>query len=158
MPSGQYINRLSGMAYLAPPPDDNIVYSPHMYEPHEFTHQGVQGRPEPVPYPGEIRGKRWDRTMLEETLAPVVAFQKRVNAPIFMGEFSAPRWKGAEANHYLRDVIEICEQHNWSWAYHSYREADVWDAEMDNDDRTKRERLPSTPRLELLKTYWTKNR
>ncbi len=28
---------------------------------------------------------------------------------------------------------------------------------MDNEDRTKRERLASTPRLELLKTFWKKN-
>jgi aryl-phospho-beta-D-glucosidase BglC (GH1 family) len=158
MADGKYLNRLLGMEYLEAPPDDNVVYSPHMYEPHEFTHQGVQGRPEPVPYPGEIRGKRWDRATIEETLAPVVAFQQKVKAPIFMGEFSAPRWKSEEANRYLRDVIEVCERNGWSWAYHAYRESEIWDAEMDNEDRTRKQRLPSTPRLDMLKSFWRKSR
>jgi len=157
-PEGKTINRLEGMAYLRLPKDAHLVVSPHMYEPHEFTHQGIQGRPAPVRYPGEIRGRRWDRSALEATLAPVVDFQKRSGLPIFMGEFSAPRWTGADGNRYVRDVIEICEQHGWSWAYHSYREADVWDAEMDNEDRTQRVRLAVTPRLELLKEFYGRNR
>jgi endoglucanase len=157
MPDKKRVNRLDAMVYLEAAPAANVVYSPHMYEPHEFTHQGVLGRPEPVPYPGEIRGKRWDRAALEATLAPVVRFQQKTGAPIFMGEFSAPRWTGADGNRYLHDVIEICEQHKWGWAYHSYREADVWDAEMDNEDRTKRDRRASTPRLDMLKQFYRGN-
>ena len=82
------------MSYLEAPPDANVVYSPHMYEPGQFTHQGVESRPEPVAYPSVIEGKRWDRAALERTLEPVVQFQKKYNVPIFMGEFSAPRWRG----------------------------------------------------------------
>ncbi len=157
-PEGKHINRLTAISTLRLAKDPRLVISPHMYEPHEFTHQGIQGRPEPVPYPGEIRGRRWDRKALEDVLQPVVDFQQKTGLPIFLGEFSAPRWRGADANRYVRDVIEICEQHGWSWAYHSYREADGWDAEMDNEDRTKRVRLPSTPRLELLKEFYRRNR
>jgi aryl-phospho-beta-D-glucosidase BglC (GH1 family) len=150
-------NRLQGMVYLEPPPDANVVYSPHMYEPHQFTHQGVQGRPEPVGYPGMIAGREWNRETIARTLEPVVEFQARYHVPIFMGEFSAPRWRGEDANRYLRDVIEVCEQHGWSWAYHAWREWEGWDAERDNSQRTNTKRQPSTPRLELLKSFFAKN-
>jgi len=154
---GKGINRLDAMSYLEPPADDNVVYSPHMYEPHEFTHQGVQGRPEPVSYPGVIRGREWNRKTVAETMQPVVDFQKKYHAAIFMGEFSAPRWRGADANAYLRDVIEVCEAHGWSWAYHAYREWEGWDAERSNTDRDDRERKATTPRLELLKSFFARN-
>jgi aryl-phospho-beta-D-glucosidase BglC (GH1 family) len=154
---GKGVNRLDAMSYLEPPGEENVVYSPHMYEPHEFTHQGVQGRPEPVSYPGVIRGREWNRKTVEETLQPVVDFQKKYHAAIFMGEFSAPRWRGEDANAYLRDVIEVCEAHGWSWAYHAYREWEGWDAERSNTDRDDRERKATTPRLELLKGFFARN-
>lgn len=157
MPDGKRLNRLDGMEYLEAPPDANVVYSPHMYEPHEFTHQGVQGRPAPVAYPGEIGRKKWDRAAMEAALAPVAKFQKKYNVPIFMGEFSAPRWTGDSGNQYLRDVIEICEEHGWAWAYHSWREWEGWDAERSNTDRSDLARQVSTPRLELLKSFYRQN-
>lgn len=154
---GKLINRLEGMAYLEAPPDPNVVYGPHMYEPHEFTHQGVQGRPEAVAYPSVIRGRQWDREALEQTLEPVVQFQQKYNVPIFMGEFSAPRWAGEDANRYLRDVVEICENHGWSWAYHAWREWEGWDAEMSNTNKNDRTRRAATPRLDMLKNFFKRN-
>ncbi len=150
-------NRLQGMAYLEAPLDGNVVYSPHMYEPHQFTHQGVQGRPEPVSYPGVIAGREWNRDTVAQTLEPVVEFQRRYHVPIFIGEFSAPRWRGEDANRYLRDVIEVCEEHGWSWAYHAWREWEGWDAERGNFDRSDTARKPDTPRLELLKSFYARN-
>jgi aryl-phospho-beta-D-glucosidase BglC (GH1 family) len=149
LPDGTSRNRLLGLEYLESPPDANVVYSPHMYEPHEFTHQGVQGRPEPAPYPGRAR--------IEAALEPVVKFQQRTGAAIFMGEFSAPRWTGEAGNQYLRDVIEICEQHGWSWAYHAWREWEGWDAERSNTDKSDTARKAGTPRLELLKSFYARN-
>jgi aryl-phospho-beta-D-glucosidase BglC (GH1 family) len=154
---GKTLNRLQGMAYLEAPPDGNLVYSPHMYEPHQFTHQGVEGRPEPVAYPGVIAGREWNRQTIEETLRPVAEFQRRHGVPIFLGEFSAPRWCGEGANRYLRDVIEVAESHGWSWAYHAWREWEGWDAERDNFKREDRERKATTPRLELLKQFFGRN-
>ena len=155
---GKYLNRLLGMAYLETPPDANVVYSPHMYEPHQFTHQGVQGRPEPVSYPGTVNQREWNRKAVEETLQPVVEFQRKYHVPIFMGEFSAPRWRGEDANRYLRDVIEVCEANHWSWAYHAWREWEGWDAERNNTDRADQARQATTPRLELLKSFFARNR
>jgi endoglucanase len=156
-PEGKVLTRLQGMAYLEAPADANVVYSPHMYEPHEFTHQGVQGRLEGVAYPSVIRGTRWDREAMEKAFEPVAEFQRKHNVPIFMGEFSAPRWVGEDGNRYVRDIIESCEKNGWSWAYHSYREADVWNAEMSNSDKQDRNRRASTPRLDLLKSFFKLN-
>ena len=66
------MSRLRSMDYLErPAPDPNIVYSPHIYEPQSFKHQGISGIPEGATYPGVIAGKRWDRAALEEAVAPV---------------------------------------------------------------------------------------
>jgi endoglucanase len=155
---GKWINRLAGFAYLASPPDHNVVYSPHMYEPHKFTHQGINGAPEGVAYPGTIDGREWNRDTVEATVQPVVEFQKKHRVTVFMGEFSAPRYLGEDANRYVRDVIEVCEKYGWSWAYHAWREASVWDAERDNFDRKSLERKASTPRLDLLREFWSRRR
>jgi aryl-phospho-beta-D-glucosidase BglC (GH1 family) len=152
---GKWTNRLLGFTHLAPPPDHNVVYSPHMYEPHKFTHQGIGGNPEGVRYPGVIEGRQWNRDAIEAAMQPVRDFQKKYGVTVFMGEFSAPRYLGADANQYVQDVIEVCEKFKWSWAYHAYREASVWDAERDNFDRTQQTRKDKTPRLDLLKSFWT---
>lgn len=73
-------------------------------------------------------------------------------------EFSAPRWRGADANRYIRDVIEICEEHGLSWAYHAYREADVWDAERSNEDCDDHRWRLTTPRLQILEGFSHRNR
>ncbi|MFC1551880.1 glycoside hydrolase family 5 protein [Candidatus Latescibacterota bacterium] len=148
---------LAGVNLLERYEDDNIVYEVHCYSPIEFTHQGVQDRPEPVAYPGTVNGVLWNRAALDRLFQPTVEFKKRHNVPIFMGEFSSPKWTGNDGNSYIGDVIGLCEQYGFSWAYHAYREAWVWDAEMDNEDKDARERLESTPRLELLKRYYRRN-
>jgi len=145
--------------YLEPPPDDNVVYSPHMYWPGNFTHQGVGERPGAlVPYPGTVAGKPFDRDALRSVLEPARRFSGSHDVPILIGEFSAPRWIGEHGNRYIRDVIDLAEEQGWSWAYHSFRAADVWDAEKSNSDRTERSRKASTPRLEILKSYFARNR
>ena len=154
----KWTSRLETWDYLdVPPPDANVIYSPHMYAPHQFTHQGIRDRPEGVSYPGTIGGKKWDRAEMERALAKTAAFQRKHDVPMFIGEFSAPRWVGDDGNRYIRDVIEVCETSGWSWAYHSYREADCWDAEKSNTDKKDHARKKSTPRLEILKSFFRRN-
>ena len=70
----------------------HVVYSVHMYIPHEFTHQNVHGVTTPKVYPGEINGRVWDKRQLEEALQPAIDFQQTYNVPMYIGEFSAIRW------------------------------------------------------------------
>lgn len=118
----------------------DIIYQVHMYYPHAYTHQGVgQTNPEkftPVAYPNAGRG--WDKEYLKERLAPVLDFQKRHGAIIYVGEFSAIAW-APNAEQYLTDCISIFEEYGWNWTYHAFREWHAWSVEHEADGplRTK---------------------
>ena len=88
----------------------------------------------------------------------MIDFQKRYNAPIYMGEFSAIRWAPENsAARYLSDVIDIFESHGWDWSYHAFREWDGWSVEHGSDRKdTKRAAVP-TDRERLLRGWFAKN-
>ncbi|MGW5362653.1 glycoside hydrolase family 5 protein [Actinopolymorpha pittospori] len=162
-----WYSRFESVNALPPPPDARIVVTPHMYAPHAFTHQGVQADyPEGVHFPGTAPGQtweglpasvHWDRAAIREYLRPALDYQRAHHVPVFVGEFSTPRWIGMDGNRYLRDTIEEFERLGWSWTYHAWREWEGWDAELSNDDKDDLTRYPSTPRLELLKHYFSRN-
>ena len=106
----------------------DIIYQSHMYEPGTFTHQGVHGSSEKdwkrLAYPSE----GLDRARLKRALQPVLDFQKRHQAIIYIGEFSAISWaEGAER--YIADVINLLEENGWHWTYHAFREWEGWSVE-----------------------------
>lgn len=150
-----YFGVPKGMEHLKPLPVKGAVYCFTMYLPHAFTHQGIGGRPFGVVYPGpmKIGGKEAfvNHYWLERALKPVDEFQRRTGARIYVGGFSAIRYapKGS-AYQYVRDLIELFEERGWSWAYHSFRGWDGWDAERCSV-RECRRRHKATARLELLK-------
>jgi len=147
-----------GLDFFEPLPIENVVYSVHMYKPHEFTHQGVHNDETGISYPGEINGRHYDKDALREALRPAVEYAEDYNVHIYIGEFSAIRWApGTSARDYLRDVIDICEENDWDWAYHAYREWDGWSVEhgADRSDRT-RESEPNE-RMRLLLEYFGEN-
>ena len=99
-----------------------------MYQPDSFTHQGVGNRPVGIRWPDESKG--WNRAFLRTALAPVRDFQRRHDAKIYVGEFSAIAWApGAEE--YLRDCIDLFEEYGWDWTYHAFREWDGWSVEKE---------------------------
>jgi len=160
MPAGETdeekrIRRIDGISYLERPVDGNLFYDVHMYEPFFFTHQIGD---KPTVYPGVIGGEYWNGARMEKYLKPVVDFSSKYKARIIMGEFSAVRSLGDSGNSYIRDVIELAERHKWSWAYHVFRSSPMWDAEMSNYDANQYERSDDAPRIELLKTYFKRNR
>ena len=77
-------------------------------------------------------------------------FSDKYNVPMFIGEFSCPRWTGDYGNQYLKDQIEVYEEYGFSWAYHAFRENQLWDVEMSNYDKNDTIRVETTPRKELL--------
>ena len=81
-----------------------------------------------VRYPGKMGSEYWDKEMIRKRLQAVRDFQKRHNARIFVGEFSAILWAPGAAD-YLRDCIEIFEEYGWDWTYHAFREWDGWSLE-----------------------------
>ena len=132
----------AAFACLSPLAMDNVIYQLHMYAPGDYTHQGVgrallkDGKQPVWPDPG--RG--WDRDWLRRTLEPVLAFQRRHGARIYVGEFSAVAWAPG-ADRYLRDCIAIFNEFGWDWTYHAFREWSAWSVEHE----TKAPGAPSTP-------------
>lgn len=148
----------SALEHFEPLPVPGVVYSVHMYKPHAFTHQGVHSDPVGTIYPGTISGEHWDKDAVRRAFRPVVEFQADYHVPIYIGEFSAIRWApDHSAYRYLRDVIEVMEEHGWDWAYHAYREWDGWSVEH-GPDRDDHRRSPTpTDRLQLLRSWFTRN-
>lgn len=139
-----------GLDYLQVQNDDNLVYEIHMYKPKSFTHQGVWEESEFIEYPGEIDGDYWDINKVRRHLKPAKDFADKHGIKVYVGEFSCPRWTGDSGIKWLADVIQVYEEYGFSWAYHAYREHTLWDAEADNYDPDKTERVKTTPRKELL--------
>ena len=109
---------------------ENVIYSPHFYSPHAYTHAGVvDSGGVRWSYPGYINGVYWDVEQMRVDLAPWIRFaQAHPDARILVGEFSAIVWaKGADA--YIRDAIALFEEYGWDWTYHAFREWPAWDVE-----------------------------
>lgn len=135
-----------------------IVYSAHVYDPHEFTHQTLYGLVTPYVYPGVIAGEFWDKARLMEALAPVRTFQDKYHVPVIIGEFSAIRWAPqGSALPYLRDALEIFESYGWDWCYHAFREWHGWSVEHSEDPADLEPTLVPNDRQRLLRTYLERN-
>jgi endoglucanase len=149
----------SGFDHLEPTGDANTIYSFHFYIPHQFTHQGVQDTEAgPFSYPGVIHDKEWNKEELEKAMAPAIAFQKKHNCEIYVGEFSVIRWAPGDSGlQYLRDTVSLFEKYGWSWSYHAYREWAGWSLEHEGPRDKTAGPLATTPRLELMKSFWAKN-
>ena len=147
-----------GFKYFDPIDVPGVVYSVHMYLPHQFTHQGVHDRPMGFVYPGKIGKERWDKEQMRKVLEPVRSFERNFNMHIYVGEFSAIRWApDGSACRYLRDAIELFEEYGWDWSYHAFREWSGWSVEH-TTDRTDGSRAEEpTPRQELLRQWFAKN-
>ncbi|HEY3322777.1 MAG TPA: glycoside hydrolase family 5 protein [Planctomycetota bacterium] len=143
---------------LEPIPVEKVVYSVHMYLPHQFTHQGVHGNPVGISYPGKIGNKEWDKAQLRVTLDPVRRFQREHNVHVYLGEFSAIRWApGDSARDYLRDCIDLFEEYGWDWSYHAFREWDGWSVEHGSDPKDHKPSAAPTDRQKLLQSWFAKN-
>ncbi|QYR23759.1 cellulase family glycosylhydrolase [Paenibacillus sp. sptzw28] len=146
--------------------DPKVIYSFHMYGPHNYTHQGLStfnkapvttDWPDKTVYSGSAENKNW----LIKELQPVIDFQNKYHVPIYVGEFSTIRWAPGAAE-YIRDLVEIFEQHGWSWSYHAYKEWHGWDVEyndvMTSDaNRESAKATEPTDRELILKAYFNRN-
>ncbi|MEO7177186.1 MAG: cellulase family glycosylhydrolase [Saprospiraceae bacterium] len=152
---GQYITRLNAMPELVLPDDDNLIVSPHFYNPQGFSHQGVDGRSVGQPYPGVVNGIYYDSLVLVNRMQPIVDFQNsHAGIRVLLGEFSASRAGGDDSNVYIDDLIGTFEAHGWDWAYHEFRGAAVWDAEMPLGNNDAATRDTNLARMQTLMHYF----
>ncbi len=132
-----------------PVPLTNVFYEVHMYIPHSFT---AQSPDTVVTYPGNIENQQYNQSTLAGLLGMVRAFQTQYNTRIFVGEFSAARYAPGAAT-YLQDCIGIFEGYGWSWCYHAYREAKIWNleyADTPKTDNAQRQLSPPTDRYNVV--------
>lgn len=148
-----------GLLRLKPLPDiSDVVYSFHIYDPIEFTHQGIINQ-DTLYYPGKISGKYWDAAALREWMQPVRDWQLRYGARIYVGEFSAVRWApDSSAYRYIRDCIALFEEWGWSWAYHAWREWGGWSLEYGSRRDLDSPPVERTDRQMLLEENFRKNK
>lgn len=148
----------AGFETLRPVSVSNVVYSVHMYNPGQFTHNRVYDANQPsYTYPGMIDGAMWDKEELERNLKPVIDFQKKHGVHIYVGEFSAIRWSpGAEQ--YLSDLIDIFEKYGWDWSYHAFREFHGWSLEHGTDINDKEPCSTQTEREKIVRSWFDKNK
>jgi hypothetical protein len=148
-----------GFDVLEPLDLDRVIYSFHMYRPHNFTHQGVYNEKTGIAYPGEIDGEMWDKERLREEMLPAIEFQEAFNVQIYVGEFSVIRWAPGDSGYnYLRDVTSLFEQYQWDWSYHAYREWDGWSVEHGPDRNNRKPTATPTKRMKVLLGWFAKNR
>ena len=147
-----------GFDALIPLDIDRVIYSFHMYKPHQFTHQGVYDSKAKLVNPGVINGVEWDKETLRQAMAPAIDFQNEFNVQIYVGEFSAIRWApDNSAYKYLRDVIDLFEEYRWDWSYHAYREWDGWSVEHGAEKSNRKPSPTPTDRKKLLLKWFAEN-
>lgn len=167
---GPEYSRPPHMMRIEPTGDPNTVYTCHMYEPTEFTHQGISWMKAPFGqvYPGTMplgwdkkEPAQVDRDFLVARMMPAVQFQKKYNARIYVGEFSARRdCPDNSAYRWLKDVVTFFEEQRWDWAYHAYRGDRYGDPTFSlehSSETNDRVRHATTDRLELLKSFYARN-
>ena len=146
-----------GYQKLQPMPFENIVYSFHFYEPHQITHQGLPGHSSnEMFYPNDSFNptERLDRDRLNSILSPVKVFSSRYHVPVYVGEFSCIRWAPGQTRlHYAQDVLSLIEPLGWSWTFHSFKEYQGWDPEIEEGTKKVGSRSLSTPLLQLLTNH-----
>jgi endoglucanase len=98
---------------VLPEEDRNIIVEIHFYNPHNFTHQGVDGRETGIVWPATP----------EETQALIDEFKfaadwgKQHNRPLFLGEFGVNKAADqVSAARWLRSAREQMEKYEMSWS------------------------------------------
>ena len=122
----------NGFRYLDPVDDEAVLYAFHYYEPWVFsTYRVNKGRfsyPDKMPVAGSDATEPWTRADIQKRIQPVIDWAIRFNIPasrITAEELGCDR-RVAGALAYLEDTIATFNEHQWHWAFYSFRSSD-WD-------------------------------
>ncbi len=111
---------LGGIAYLELPDDENIILSPHYYNPFNFTHQGAEWV---GPGADEWLGTKWydteaDRETVESEFQFALDFSEQNHIPIHVGEFGAYSKADIDSRErWTTFLARWLEELGLSWAY-----------------------------------------
>lgn len=118
---GEEYSGIRTLGSNALPPDENIVYTVHYYDPFDFTHQQAE-------WLGDARPKRkrgWgsvkDKKQLRRAVETAVFFRGAVKRPIFVGEFGVHEAVKPRARvKWITAVKEAMEAADIPWCLWSY--------------------------------------
>ena len=136
---------------------ENIIYSPHIYKPHTYTHQGMKQWKLQWKYPGNIDGTYWNKDQLRLVIRKYIDYQQRHGVKIFVGEFGCIAWAPGRER-YIKDCIELFEEYGWDWTYHAFREYSGWSCEYEGDGFGKLKKSTDTPTKRVLLKAFKLNR
>ena len=103
------------------PPDENIVYTYHYYDPFDFTHQKAPWVGKDGPKKTKNWGNESDYDDLRQSIKIAEQFEKDVQRPVFVGEFGAYEViDNAERVQYVRDTREAFESAQIPWCLWSF--------------------------------------
>lgn len=122
----------SGMEFMEPVQDDALLYAFHYYGIWEFATYRVNkdrfSYPDKMPTGQGDKTEAWTIDRIRDDMNVVADWQAKHNIPanrIIAEEFGVDRRVGG-AKDFLADVITVFNEHNWHWAFYSYRSSD-WD-------------------------------
>ena len=120
------------------PPDNNIVYTLHYYDPFGFTHQFAPWVPQELVNKKRNWGSRQDKKDLSQAITVVESFRDVIKHPVFIGEFGVydpvdnderVEWVGA-----VRQAAETSDIPWCLWAFSNtfalYDNDKGWDKDM----------------------------
>lgn len=105
------------LSVMGEPPVDGCVWCVHDYEPRDFTHQA--------------EGANVAFNRRTDTFAARLEATTKQGAPVFLGEFGAPRWR-RDTPDYVRARIAACEARGVNWAAFRWPTFDAEYEKLDN--------------------------
>jgi endoglucanase len=121
------------------PPDANIVYTFHYYDPFDFTHQKAFWLGDGMPSKDRGWGNKLDREQLSAAAQTAADYRTKIDRPIFVGEFGANSpIKNADRVKWAGAVRAEMEANSIPWCLWSYsntfalydNEKGSWDKDM----------------------------
>lgn len=120
------------------PPDANIVYTFHYYDPFSFTHQKAPWLGDDMPKKKRNWGIDEDYAELAKSVEIATEFKQVIQRPLFIGEFGAYEGiKNSQRVKYVNDVRAAMEGAQIPWCLWSFSNTfslyDTEKGEWDND-------------------------
>ena len=165
---------IGGMSYssiywllaLQPTADTRTVYTVHMYEPFNYTHQDP---PLNLSYPGVFdadgdgNNDTVNQNWLNDLLAPIDTFKASHNVPVAINEYGLKRWQPGAAQ-YMTDIMALLEQRElnhawWLWASPGgdFVEFTHYFNPLLGSDPDNRQEVQTSDLLQVIQQNWALN-
>jgi len=106
--------------------DDNIIYTFHTYDPHNFTHQGLSWTDPPYSQATTFSASDPEADGLRNSLIEVKDWSEIHNVPVFWGEFGASWSADAQSRcNYIEFTTQVADSLDIPWLY--------WDIKNSHD-------------------------